>query len=398
MIAVLAALLCLALIAWNYFYSRRWDRGVSVGISFSRPATYVGKTFELTEVIENRKKWPVPVMEIGFRVPIGIRFTDAENTQISDYIYKKDLFALLGMESITRKYEMEAAERGCYDVSQVVCEAPSLLHIYRYRMECSTTDRIYAYARRVDVSRIVTSVETILGELESNHKTYEDPFAFASIREYTIRDPMKTINWKASARSGNLMVNTFTSVRSEEIEVCLDVEDSGILKHSPLVEESISIAASLCEKLMMAARTVEFRINIRPSQQELAEYGHTLKSMDGYTLFPAASGQDRHQSLERFLTGKMADRDTVPFADMAFSGSVPPIKKSDSRPAPPSGKSGENADRVRILISKNIDSDWIREHRQQIDGSCILVIPHRHGSQRTPVSQGIHCIDWEMKN
>ena len=129
MIAVLAALLCLALIAWNYFYSRKWDRGVSVGISFSRPATYVGKTFELTEVIENRKKWPVPVMEIGFRVPIGIRFTDAENTQISDYIYKKDLFALLGMESITRKYEMEAAERGCYDVSQVVCEAPSLLHI-----------------------------------------------------------------------------------------------------------------------------------------------------------------------------------------------------------------------------------------------------------------------------
>ena len=45
MIAVLAALLCLALVAWNYFYSRRWDRGVSVGISFSRPATYVINTF-----------------------------------------------------------------------------------------------------------------------------------------------------------------------------------------------------------------------------------------------------------------------------------------------------------------------------------------------------------------
>ncbi len=64
-------------------------------------------------------------------------------------------------------------------------------------------------------------------------------------------DPMKSINWKASARTGALMVNTFDSVRSQKAMIFLDVEDRGILRYEDLVEESIALAATLMRRRLL---------------------------------------------------------------------------------------------------------------------------------------------------
>jgi uncharacterized protein (DUF58 family) len=72
---------------------------------------------------------------------------------------------------------------------------------------------------------------------------------------------MKTINWKASAKTGSLMVNTFDSVQSQKAMIFLDVEDGGILKQEDLVEEGISIAATILRKLGRRSTEVGFAYN-----------------------------------------------------------------------------------------------------------------------------------------
>ena len=47
---------------------------------------------ELTEVITNRKKLPLPVLEVGFHTRKELVFRDTENTNVSDYVYKRDIF------------------------------------------------------------------------------------------------------------------------------------------------------------------------------------------------------------------------------------------------------------------------------------------------------------------
>ena len=74
-------------------------------------------------------------------------------------------------------------------------------------------------------------------------------------------DPMKSINWKASARTGALMVNTFDSVRSQKAMIFLDVEDRGILRYEDLVEESIALAATLMRRLLRQHIEVGFVYN-----------------------------------------------------------------------------------------------------------------------------------------
>ena len=78
----------------------------------------------------------------------------------------------------------------------------------------------------------------------------EDPFAFAGMREYDGTDPMNRINWKASARSGNLMVNLQNSTYSPRVACFVDVEDVTMWKHMEIHEEAIRLAASLLRSVL----------------------------------------------------------------------------------------------------------------------------------------------------
>ena len=100
------------------FYAGRWMKALSVRVAFSEAHIYAGETGELTELIENRKNLPVPVLEVGFRIQRGLQFTDAENIQESDFIYKRDLFAVLGMERIPEK------EKGSSKTLRVLSSSP----------------------------------------------------------------------------------------------------------------------------------------------------------------------------------------------------------------------------------------------------------------------------------
>ncbi len=349
------------------FYAGRWMKALMVRVSFSESYIYAGETGELTELIENRKSLPVPVLEVGFRVQRGLKFTDAENIQESDYIYKRDLFAVLGMERILRRYHVTACRRGFYSVSQLSLHAPSLFFRQEYLTDPDRQENdpgLYVYAAGMKVEPVLKAVETLCGELESARRIYEDPFSFSGIRSYTIRDPMKTINWKASARTGGLMVNTFSSVRSLRISVILDVfMDMGA--HAwDLREMAVSAAASLLRALS--------RMN-----QDAVLIVNAGRENSG-TVFSGRGGADRLSREEIFLTEDFeADGMTV-------------IPLPDYLPLLPQQKAGLNRDEVFVFISAN-DSGLLRAGIREWLGrerTGLLVVPVRSADQRRPEREG----------
>ena len=141
-----------------------------------------------------------------------------------------------------------------------------MLYRKHYSRAIGTEAEIYVYPKMTDVSEIVTVCERMLGTLQCAKRLYEDPFAFRTIRNYTTDDPMKTINWKASAKTGSLMVNTFDSAQSQKAMIFLDVEDTGILKYEDLVEESIALAATMMRRLHRQNIEVGFVFNGKGSE------------------------------------------------------------------------------------------------------------------------------------
>lgn len=263
MISVLLIGVLLMMIIYRIIYRRLWEKDLTVDLSFGQSYVYAGEYAQLKEKIENHKKMPVSPLEVRFRVKKGIRFQDSDNTSVSDYVYKRDIYALLGRQRITRTLQLECQKRGLYAIEDVSMITYSLLHEDTYRKNLDTDTQIYVYAKRVNVEDVLRAGENLMGAQESDKKYLEDPFAFASIRDYTMQDPMKNINWKASAKTGDLMVNTFTSMKNEKMMIYLDLEDKGVLKKENLIEESISVAATLFQKLMSKGMEVGIAINLR---------------------------------------------------------------------------------------------------------------------------------------
>jgi uncharacterized protein (DUF58 family) len=246
---------------WELYYRRNWSENLVVKLWFETDREYAGNETKLYEVIENRKSMPIPVLEVGFHTRKEMDFTDTENTNVSDYIYKRDVFSVLGKQKITREIPVKCTKRGRYQLSDADITSYNLLYKRHYSQSIETQAQIYVYPKNTDVSDVMTLCERMLGNLQCAKRLYEDPFSFRTIRNYTTDDPMKTINWKASAKTGSLMVNTFDSVQSQKAMIFLDVEDGGILKQEDLVEESISIAATIIRKLSRQSTEVGFIYN-----------------------------------------------------------------------------------------------------------------------------------------
>jgi uncharacterized protein (DUF58 family) len=246
---------------WELYYRKNWSENLTVKLWFETDKVYAGSDTKLYEVIENRKRMPIPVLEVGFHTKKELDFADTENTNVSDFIYKRDVFSVLGKQKITREIPVKCKKRGKYQVSDADITSYGLLYGRHYSQSIETVAGIYVYPRNTDVSDVMTLCERMLGNLQCAKRLYEDPFSFRTIRNYTTDDPMKTVNWKASAKTGSLMVNTFDSVMSQKAMIFLDVEDSGIMKFEDLVEESISIAATVIRKLSRQSTDVGFVYN-----------------------------------------------------------------------------------------------------------------------------------------
>ena len=88
-------------------------------------------------------------------------------------------------------------------------------------------------------------LQWINGEIKSKAHLIEDPFEFRGIREYQPYDSMKSINWKATAKTGELRVNMRDFTSQKVVRIFLNLEDTGIIKRTEACEAAIKVAAGL---------------------------------------------------------------------------------------------------------------------------------------------------------
>ena len=374
MISLFILGLLLLLISWNLYYATHWNKDLVVSLNFMQDYVYAGEQTQMTEQIENRKKLMLPVLEVSFHADKKLSFLDCENTNVSDFVYKRDIFALLGHQRITRKLTLYCPKRGFYRIDESWLTTYSLLHRRRFSVECPANAKIYVYAARTDVSDIAVACERLMGSIQCAKRLYEDPFAFSSIREYTVTDPMNTINWKASARTGELMVNTFESTLTEKVMIYLDLEDSTILKYEDLVEESVSIASSLAQKLI--ARGMEVGICVNANSNDLAPAG----------------GRKQLNKIERMLA-KCRSENAIPFAALLSAQSDiyrQLLQQSSLEPS---------EDTVMIFISKNAERNQRAiEHFVGNRQQAIWVLPYtKNDIYSIKCPDNIHLIKREVE-
>jgi uncharacterized protein (DUF58 family) len=120
-------------------------------------------------------------------------------------------------------YSLKPLSRGEYGFGYVVCFAASPIGFLRRRFKIAapTVIKVYpAYQQLRKYQLLAISGNTLTGVKKVRRLGHS--LEFEKIKDYVQGDDVRTINWKATARSSNLMVNTYTDARQQQIYCLVD--------------------------------------------------------------------------------------------------------------------------------------------------------------------------------
>ncbi len=258
-----AAAACLMWLLQSLLYQHFWMRGLSARLEFGDEAIREGECGTLKEIIENRKILPLPVLQVGFTVDRSLRFLSSSNVSVSDQAYRRDIFALLPWQRITRTLEFQAQKRGYYRCGKLELVGKDLFLEGSFVQKEDTDAAIYVYPKPVFAEQSELVCREMLGEFFWKKKLYEDPFAVQGIRDYEIWDGFRQVNWKASARSGELKVNIYENTALPSVLILLNLEQEEIWEEEILTESVIRIGAALAHQWISLGVPVAVRTNGR---------------------------------------------------------------------------------------------------------------------------------------
>lgn len=124
-----------------------------------------------------------------------------------------------------------------------------------------TSSYLYVYPKRFYSKELAYSLQRLNGEVIVKRHLVEDPFSYRGIREYQSYDDMRSVNWKATAKSGDLMVNQKNYTAMQTIRIFLNTEDTGILKKEDAVEASLQVVMGITEFFLAQGMKVAFYAN-----------------------------------------------------------------------------------------------------------------------------------------
>ncbi len=228
-------------------YSRFWDYGLTADISFSQNEVEEGQTLLIKEKVENRKILPLPTLMVKFELDKNIQCVDYTNTSVTDRQYRNDWISIMPYKRVIRMIEVIGTKRGFYSIDELrLVTSDVLLHDLHSKAIVNDT-YLYVYPSRSRFMQLPEIFSRMHGEYLVNRQLQEDSMEFKGIRDYVNTDPMRKVNWKASARTGSLKVNQYFDSSSQRITVFLNVNQNGILRYYDLIEESIRIARNFIE-------------------------------------------------------------------------------------------------------------------------------------------------------
>ena len=293
-------------------YLRRWDKGLRLSLRFDVPAVTAGETVSVIERVENRKRLPLPVFSYKYVLCRNLNTVTETGGGEREIRIK---LAVPAMRAVRNRTQISGLPRGVYTLTNVTMSARDLFYTCRPGRQIVAPAKLTVYPTPIPARRLALPFRQLLGAITTRRLTTEDPFELRGIRPYEIFDSMRDINWKASARTGELKVNQHMYTTDEALLLLLDMDRGTEAQR----ETMLSLASSLSRLLLARGVTVSLRGNCR-------------SCITGRALSLPPGGGSSHQAVldEALAQVKLSASTVAPFAE--FVRTIPARELAGSLP------------------------------------------------------------------
>ena len=276
LIAAVGALVFVVTIA-----ARLWARlsleEVSYGRELSADHLFQGDEIQLSLALENNKPLPVPWVRVRDFLPLGLQDASEVVTE-RPFLGGSEITEITSLgryERVRINFRVRAASRGFYRLGPAKLESGDLFGMFgSTREEPQSTQTITVYPRVVPVPWLALPAARPIGDTRTPNSLWDDPSRPSGIREYRPGDPLRSVDWKATARHASqekLFVRTFDPSVSHYAVILLEAATTdrpweGYLGN--VLERAVTCAASVAVNASDAGHRVGLVANGVPPHNE----------------------------------------------------------------------------------------------------------------------------------
>lgn len=251
---ILVGLGMLVLLTWLVAWS--WNRVSLAKVTYEREVAptraFIGETIQVRLRVANRKALPLPWIRVEESFPSGLTPADrAPSFRVEQGTYPVSrATSLARYERVTWNYTFECRERGLYRFGPARVVSGDVFGFFTTERNEAGRTNVLVYPRTVPLPALGLPARHPFGVARGGLPFNEDPTRLRGLREYRPDDPIRKIDWKATARAGALQVRVFDPSVAHTLVVMLNTEtlvtESARWGYSPvLLERSVMAAASI---------------------------------------------------------------------------------------------------------------------------------------------------------
>jgi len=247
-------------------FERFWAPYALKSLHFKGESSHVmaepGETVTWRGTVENRGRLPIPFVRLTESFPVQAQalaeqmWIDSHCTRSVSQWFVEEKISVGPRRSCSRTVKFSFRQRGLYQIGAYRLAAGDLLG-FREASKSGDWQHVVVIPERSRQKAAIDALGGFLGDVSVRRFILEDPILTLGFRDYTGREPMKSISWTRTAAAGSLQVKQYDHTAEQHVLVLLNTEGAS----ADELEECFRLTRSVCEKLEEKKIPYSFRTN-----------------------------------------------------------------------------------------------------------------------------------------
>lgn len=268
---VYSAYVLIAVIWLSRYLSQRWTTSLTATRTISREEVEVGDEVAVQIRLDNKDRWPVVWVLIEDVLPPSALHGQPPALKLEGDNLRMCNVPAGGSRLVA--YRLSTLRRGYFQIGPVVAETGDLLGLHRRFRKVTGAAYLLVLPKLIPLAGYDVASRRPVGEVNVSYRLLEDPTLISGIRKYEHGDPIRSIHWRATARTGELQCKQYqpTSVAGATLVVDMHRE-SNPDHHEPVrTDLAVTAAASICHTLLQLQQQFGLISNGRDAVDRIAD-------------------------------------------------------------------------------------------------------------------------------
>ena len=252
--ALLIVVGVLVLLIW--ITGKHWPRYAFRRLTYSRRLerrrAFIGDVLDYYITVDNDKILPMIWLDISDTFPLGLQTggTFRRGVGAEAELDHRITTSLLPYQRVTWRYRVRCRVRGYHRIGPARLRSGDMFGLTSAEQHVTNVEYLLVYPRIVDLRQMMNLWERPLGASRGHRFIQDDPSRFVGLRDYLPSDPLKRIDWKATARHNKLESRVFEPAATRYMLIALNARTGDAAwqgSNRRLFERAVTVAASVAE-------------------------------------------------------------------------------------------------------------------------------------------------------